>query len=58
MIGLLVRETICLIRAYKCSHTWDQINTEEEQCQHCKIIVTPEGKKNLEGMARRYNGYG
>jgi hypothetical protein len=56
MIGLLVRETVALIRAYRCEHEWSPINAVEEQCEHCRIIATADGKRNLAAMAARYLG--
>jgi ribosomal protein S27AE len=56
MVGKLVRETIQLRRSYDCKHEWTRINEKEEQCSRCGVIVTEEGKKNLERMASAFHG--
>ncbi len=54
----MVRETILLKRAAECPHEWEPLNEREEQCKLCAGIATPEGKKNLEAMSRRWKGAG
>lgn len=56
MIGLLVRDTIALRRAFDCKHDWKSINETEEQCSHCLVIATPAGKENLAKAAERFYG--
>ncbi len=56
MIGLLARETIGLMRAYRCQHEWVRLNDQEEQCTRCTIIATQDGKKTLAVAAARFRG--
>lgn len=56
MIGLLVRDTIALRRAYDCEHDWQRYNETEEQCNRCLVIVTPAGKENLAKATERFFG--
>jgi hypothetical protein len=46
----LVRETVALRRAYDCTHSWVKATETEEQCAHCGVIATAEGKANLRAM--------
>ncbi len=60
MIGLLVRETILLRRAYGCEHSWEKTKEckepDEEQCIKCTIVATKEGKVNLERATNVFYG--
>lgn len=49
----LVRETIALARAYRCTHKWEKYSDTEDQCQNCGILATEDGKKNLAAESRR-----
>ena len=53
-VGIVVRETIQLQRAYACEHKWVPLNETEEQCSRCSIIATPEGKTYLARIADRF----
>jgi hypothetical protein len=51
MVAGLVMQTIQLMRMGKCKHeNWEMINDHEDQCSHCGVIATEEGKKNLERL--------
>lgn len=51
MVAGLVMQTIQLMRMKKCKHeNWEMINDNEDQCSHCGVIATEEGKKNLERL--------
>jgi hypothetical protein len=59
MIGLLVRETIALRRAYDCEHAWQPLSDASDgaqQCSRCGVIATPEGKRELARAADRFHG--
>lgn len=47
VVGLLCVETIALARAYKRDHEWVSLNATEDQCCHCAVIATEEGKRRL-----------
>lgn len=56
MIGLLVRETVALKRAFECEHEWAPYvhalpSNPEDQCSKCGIIATPAGKIALQKIA-------
>ena len=52
-VGAVVRETILLQQAFRCSHEWGPYSATEEQCVLCTIIATPEGKRRLEEIYKR-----
>jgi hypothetical protein len=52
-VGQLVAETLALKRTLECEHEWDKYSDTEEQCKHCKAIVTPRGKEHLRKVAER-----
>jgi len=57
-VAALARQTILLIRAYRCEphHVWRPVNETEDQCAKCGVIATATGKRNLAQMAARHFG--
>jgi len=51
MVVGLVMQTIQLMRMRNCKHeNWMMIHDYEDQCTHCRIIATEEGKKNIQRL--------
>ncbi len=53
IVGILVAETIALMRVYRCPHQWEKHSDTEDRCVRCGIIATEDGKKTLADESKR-----
>jgi hypothetical protein len=53
-VGLLVADTIALIRAQRCDHKWAKLNEKEDKCSACGVIATPDGRRHLAAAYKRF----
>jgi hypothetical protein len=54
IVASVAMQTIALKRALDCpQHEWVKLNDAEDQCKHCGIIATEEGKAHLARVRAR-----
>ena len=56
-VGLLVADTIALMRAQHCDHRWEKLNAKEDRCTKCGVAATPEGRQHLAAAYKRFWGF-